>query len=222
MGIIHMEDIYKEYRSGDGLVNALNGVSLDINKGEFVAITGTSGSGKSTLLNILGGLERETRGEVYYNKQSVAKYSKLSEYRRENIGFVFQSFNLLPILTVEENICLPLLIRGEEISQTRVDEVIKRLNLDNKRKTLSKQLSGGEQQRTAIGRAIISKPQILLADEPTGNLDSVNTKRIMELLREMNEEGQTIVMVTHDTSIAASCSRNIVLEDGKIIEDIYR
>ena len=222
MCIIQLKDVYKEYQSGEEIINALDGVSLEINQGDFLAITGTSGSGKSTLLNILGGLDRATHGEVCYNQINIKKHIELSKYRKENIGFIFQFFNLIPILTVEENICLPLLVKGEDISKTKLDEVIKRLNLEKKRNVLSKHLSGGEQLRTAIGRAIISRPKILLADEPTGNLDSGNTKNIMELLAELNKEGQTIVMVTHDENITEYCNRKIVLVDGKIKENNYK
>lgn len=219
MSFIRLENIYKEFQSGVGVVNALNGVSFEVNRGEFIAITGTSGSGKSTLLNIIGGLDRATHGSVYYNSNDIKKHSKLLEHRRKNVGFVFQFFNLVPILTVEENICLPLLINKTKVCQRKLDEVIEGLDLGAKRHTLPKQLSGGEQQRTAIGRAIISKPEILLADEPTGNLDSKNTERIIRLFQEMNADGQTIIMVTHDNAITSCCSRNIVLEDGKIISN---
>jgi putative ABC transport system ATP-binding protein len=219
MCIIKLKNVYKEYHSGVGSVKALDGVSLEINNGDFVAITGTSGSGKTTLLNILGGIDKVTRGDVFYKKSNIKKYKDLSEYRRNNVGFIFQFFNLVPILTVEENICLPLIINGKSVSKNKLDEVINKLNLDKKRNILPNRLSGGEQQRTAIGRAIISQPLILLADEPTGNLDSQNTEKVMHLLNELNQEGQTIVIVTHDEYITKYCNRKIVLADGKIITD---
>lgn len=219
MSLIRLKNVDKEFQSGDEIIKAVDDVSCEIEKGEFVAITGKSGSGKSTLLNIIGGIDRVTKGTVYYKGKDIRTYKKLSEYRRKNIGYVFQFFNLVPILTVEENICLPLLINKKKIPYGRVNELLKRLNLERKRNILSRQLSGGEQQRTAIGRAIISKPEILLADEPTGNLDRENTAYIMELFEEMHESGQTIIMVTHDSEIAQSCSRNIILADGKIIQN---
>lgn len=219
MSLIRLKNVDKEFQSGDEIIKAVDDVSCEIEKGEFVAITGKSGSGKSTLLNIIGGIDRVTKGTVYYKGKDIKTYKKLSEYRRKNIGYVFQFFNLVPILTVEENICLPLLINKKKIPYGRVNELLRRLNLERKRNILSRQLSGGEQQRTAIGRAIISKPEILLADEPTGNLDRENTAYIMELFEEMHESGQTIIMVTHDSEIAQSCSRNIILADGKIIQN---
>ena len=191
---------------------------MKIHKGDFIAITGKSGCGKTTLLNILGGLDSPTKGKIVFEGKNLNKYKDLSKFRSQNVGFVFQFFNLIPILTVEENICLPMIINGKKISKQELDQVIKQLELTEKRYMLPSRLSGGQQQRVAIGRAIISKPNILLADEPTGNLDSENAENIIQLLERLNRStGQTIVMVTHDKEIAKRCTRQVELSDGNIM-----
>ena len=191
---------------------------MKIHKGDFIAITGKSGCGKTTLLNILGGLDSPTKGKIVFEGKNLNKYKDLSKFRSQNVGFVFQFFNLIPILTVEENICLPMIINGKKISKQELDQVIKQLDLTEKRYMLPSRLSGGQQQRVAIGRAIISKPNILLADEPTGNLDSENAENIIQLLERLNRStGQTIVMVTHDKEIAKRCTRQVELSDGNIM-----
>ena len=218
MSYIQLDKIYKRYKAGTVTVNALNGLSLKIHKGDFIAITGKSGCGKTTLLNILGGLDSPTKGKILFERKNLNKYKDLSKFRSQNVGFVFQFFNLIPILTVEENICLPMIINGKKISKQELDQVIKQLDLTEKRYMLPSRLSGGQQQRVAIGRAIISKPNILLADEPTGNLDSENAENIIQLLERLNRStGQTIVMVTHDKEIAKRCTRQVELSDGNIM-----
>lgn len=218
MSYIQLDKIYKRYKAGTVTVNALNGLSLKIHKGDFIAITGKSGCGKTTLLNILGGLDSPTKGKIVFEGKNLNKYKDLSKFRSQNVGFVFQFFNLIPILTVEENICLPMIINGKKISKQELDQVIKQLDLTEKRYMLPSRLSGGQQQRVAIGRAIISKPNILLADEPTGNLDSENAENIIQLLERLNRStGQTIVMVTHDKEIAKRCTRQVELSDGDIM-----
>jgi len=221
MSYISVRDIHRDYKSGNVAVKAINGITFDIDKGDFIAITGKSGCGKTTLLNLLGGLDKPTKGNIIYNQKNISKYKDLSGFRRKSVGFVFQFFNLIPILTVEENICLPLLIKGEKVSQTALANTMEKLGLKDKRNMFPSSLSGGEQQRVAIGRAIISKPDLLLADEPTGNLDTQNTEKIMDLLSYMNqEENQTIVMVTHDTYVASRCKKNIFISDGKLVDNI--
>ena len=218
MSYIQLDKIYKRYKAGTVTVNALNGLSLKIHKGDFIAITGKSGCGKTTLLNILGGLDSPTKGKIVFEGKNLNKYKDLSKFRSQNVGFVFQFFNLIPILTVEENICLPMIINGKKISKQELDQVIKQLDLTEKRYMLPSRLSGCQQQRVAIGRAIISKPNILLADEPTGNLDSENAENIIQLLERLNRStGQTIVMVTHDKEIAKRCTRQVELSDGNIM-----
>lgn len=219
MSYIRLKEVYKYYKSGDVIVNAVNGVTLDIDKGDFIAITGKSGCGKTTLLNLLGGLDKPTKGNILHDQKDLSGYKDLSEFRKKSIGFVFQFFNLIPIFTVEENICLPLLINGEKVSPDTLTDIMEKLGLKDKRLMFPSSLSGGEQQRVAIGRAIISKPDILLADEPTGNLDTQNTEKIMDLLSDMNrEENQTIILVTHDSYVASRCNKNIFLCDGKIVD----
>ena len=216
--MIKFEEISKIYQNGNKKIYALNKVFFAINKGEFVIILGPSGAGKSTLLNILGGLDSPTKGKIVFEGKNLNKYKDLSKFRSQNVGFVFQFFNLIPILTVEENICLPMIINGKKISKQELDQVIKQLDLTEKRYMLPSRLSGGQQQRVAIGRAIISKPNILLADEPTGNLDSENAENIIQLLERLNRStGQTIVMVTHDKEIAKRCTRQVELSDGNIM-----
>lgn len=217
--ILQAENLKKQYGSGESLVKALDGVSLEVKRGEFVAIVGTSGSGKSTLLHMLGGLDRPTSGEVYVDDKPISKLKEdaLCIFRRRKIGFVFQSFNLVPVLNVYENIVLPIELDGNDVDKKFVDEVIDILGLREKVDSLPSQLSGGQQQRVAIARALASKPAILLADEPTGNLDSRTSQDVLGLLRVTGEKfGQTIVMITHNEEIAQLANRVIRIEDGKI------
>lgn len=217
--ILQAENLKKQYGSGESLVKALDGVSLEVKRGEFVAIVGTSGSGKSTLLHMLGGLDRPTSGEVYVDDKPISKLKEdaLCIFRRRKIGFVFQSFNLVPVLNVYENIVLPVELDGNDVDKKFVDEVIDILGLREKIDSLPSQLSGGQQQRVAIARALASKPAILLADEPTGNLDSRTSQDVLGLLRVTGEKfGQTIVMITHNEEIAQLANRVIRIEDGKI------
>ena len=219
MPYIKLENIYKKYKAGAITVNALNGINLEINQGDFIAITGKSGGGKTTLLNLLGGLDTPTKGRILFKEKNLNKYKDLSKFRRQNVGFIFQFFNLIPILTVEENICLPMIISGKKVSKQELDQVIGQLHLTEKRYMLPSRLSGGQQQRVAIGRAIISKPNILLADEPTGYLASENTENIIHLLENLNRStGQTIIMVTHDNELAKRCNKRVELSDGKIVK----
>ncbi len=219
--ILRAEDLKKQYGSGESLVKALDGVNIEVERGEFVAIVGTSGSGKSTLLHMLGGLDRPTSGKVYVDDKLISELNEdaLCIFRRRKIGFVFQSFNLIPVLNVYENIVLPIELDGNKIDEKFVGEVIDVLGLRGKMESLPGQLSGGQQQRVAIARALASKPAILLADEPTGNLDSHTSQDVLGLLRVTGEKfGQTIVMITHDEAIAQLADRIIRIEDGKCEE----
>ncbi len=217
-----IENISKIYIRGSEEVIALNGISFSIDNGEFIAITGPSGSGKTTLLHILGCLDRPTKGEVLFNGRNVGKMSdkELDNLRREKIGFVFQQFYLLPGLTVYENITLPLLFSGKtkHIEKDYIDEILNYLGLYNRKNHKPKELSGGEMQRVAIGRALINKPDVILADEPTANLDSQNSLKIFELLKSLVNKGITVVVVTHNNELAELALRKIKLLDGKIIE----
>lgn len=219
MNILKAESLVKEYGSGQSLVKALSNVSLQINQGEFLAIVGTSGSGKSTLLNMLGGLDVPGSGEVYINDKKISnmKDEELTVFRRRNIGFIFQNYNLVPILNVYENIVLPLELDGMKVDKDYIDEIIKTLGLDKKLTNMSNNLSGGQQQRVAIARALASKPAIILADEPTGNLDSKTSMDVISLLKMTSKKfNQTIVMITHNEEIAQLADRVIRIEDGKI------
>ena len=219
MKILQTQDLKKYYGSGENQVKALDGVSLEVERGEFLAIVGTSGSGKSTLLHMLGGLDQPTSGRVVVDDKdiSVLKKDALCIFRRRKIGFVFQSFNLVPVLNIYENIVLPIELDGMEVDRAYVDRVVKILGLEDK--LLSLQLSGGQQQRAAIARALASKPAILLADEPTGNLDSKTSQDVLGLLKVTGEKfGQTIVMITHNDEIAQLADRIIRIEDGRILE----
>ncbi len=219
MNLLEVKDLNKIYGKNENLVKALDKVSFSIQEGEFVAIVGSSGSGKSTLLHILGGVDKPTNGEIYLNDKDISKLNEdeLAVYRRRNVGIVYQFYNLIPILNVEENITLPTLLDKQKINNEYLNELINKLGLEDKRKHLPNELSGGQQQRTAIGRALINKPQLLLADEPTGNLDSQMSLEIMKLLRECNEKfNQTIIMVTHNEELAKMADRIIKIEDGKI------
>ncbi len=225
MEILKANNLSKKYGRKENEFLALKNINLTINKGEFICITGKSGSGKSTLLNLLSGLDTPTNGEIIINNQNINKLNseELTIFRRKNIGIVFQFYNLIPNLTVKENILLPLLLDKKAINERRFNEIVKTLGIKNKLDSMPNDLSGGLQQRVSIGRALINKPKILFADEPTGNLDSKNSLKVMKLLEYYNKKfNQTIIMVTHDESLAKRCKRNIRMKDGKIINDIYR
>ena len=220
--LIELTDIRKEYHMGEGVVKALDGVSLSIEEREFVAIIGPSGSGKSTLLHTLGGVDRPTGGKVLVNGQDVYSRSdeQIAVFRRREVGLIYQFYNLIPVLNVEENMSLPVLLDGRNVNRDRLRELIRELDLVGREKHLPNQLSGGQQQRVSIGRALMNSPSIVLADEPTGNLDSKNSHEIVELLKRMNREyNQTLIMITHDESIALQARRIIAIEDGKIVRD---
>ncbi|MBP3458368.1 MAG: ABC transporter ATP-binding protein [Lachnospiraceae bacterium] len=221
MVVLKTDDLKKFYGDGENQVKALNGVSLSIEQGEFVAIVGTSGSGKSTLLHMLGGLDRPTSGKVYVDDKDIfaLKDEALTIFRRRKIGFVFQAFNLVPVLNVYENIVLPIQLDGNEVDEAYVEEVITALGLSEKKNSMPSQLSGGQQQRVAIARALASKPTILLADEPTGNLDSRTSQDVLSLLKITGQKfGQTIVMITHNEEIAQMADKIIRIEDGIIVK----
>lgn len=219
MSILKTRDLKKYYGAGDTLVKALDGVNLSVELGEFVAIVGTSGSGKSTLLHMLGGLDRPTSGKVWVDGKDISllKDEQLTIFRRRKIGFVFQSYNLVPVLNVYENIVLPVELDGNPVDAKYVEDIIEILGLKQKKFSLPSQLSGGQQQRVAIARALAAKPAILLADEPTGNLDSVTSQDVLSLLKVTSSRfGQTVVMITHNEEIAQMADRIVRIEDGKI------
>lgn len=220
MSLIEIKKLSKTYESGEECVLALTSLDLEIERGEFISVMGPSGSGKSTLLTILGGLNHPTEGDVVVDEIPIYKLplERLADFRREYLGFIFQSFQLIPYLTVMENVMLPLSIteRSNREQIEMAEEIIEKIGLKGKEKRLPDQLSGGEQERVAIARALVNSPPILLADEPTGNLDSKTGKEIMDLFRSLNEEGQTIVMVTHNQENIAFSSRTIYLRDGTI------
>ena len=219
MKILETKQIKKYYGSGDTLVKALDGINLSVEQGEFVSIVGTSGSGKSTLLHMLGGLDRPTSGVVRVEGRDISKLKdeELTIFRRRKIGFVFQSYNLVPVLNVYENIVLPIELDGKQMDTAYVKDIIEVLGLEKKKYNLPSQLSGGQQQRVAIARAIASKPAILLADEPTGNLDSVTSQDVLSLLKVTSDRfGQTVVMITHNEEIAQLADRIVRIEDGRI------
>lgn len=220
MEILRVENLRKVYGKDENKVVALDNVSFSVQKGEFVAIVGASGSGKSTLLHLMGGVDRPTSGKVYIGDEDIYKLSddKLAIFRRRQIGLIYQFYNLIPILNVEENITLPLDLDGRKIDKNELNEMLELLGLENRRKHLPNELSGGQQQRTSIGRALITRPSIILADEPTGNLDSKSSDEIVFLLKKSNKElNQTIIMITHNLEIAKMADRIIKIEDGKII-----
>ena len=220
MEILKTENLKKTYGSGEAKVEALRGVNLTVNKGEFLSIVGTSGSGKSTLLHMLGGLDRPSSGKVIIDGKDIfsLKDEELTIFRRRKIGFVFQAFNLVPVMSVYENIVLPIELDGEKPNQEFVNEIINTLGLSEKTKSYPSQLSGGQQQRVAIARALASAPAIILADEPTGNLDSKTTQDVMGLLKVTSQKfAQTIVMITHNNEIAQLADRSIRIEDGLIV-----
>lgn len=222
MNILEVQNLSKTYGKGDTIVKALDNVSLSVQKGEFVAIVGPSGSGKSTLLHILGGVDTPTSGKVIINGTDISQLDEtaLAIFRRRQIGLIYQFYNLIPILTVEENMTLPLLLDGRKPDKKQVEYLLNTLGLEKRINHLPNQLSGGQQQRVSIGRALINNPALMLADEPTGNLDSENTKEIIALLRRFNRDfNQTVVIITHDENIAVSADRVIQIEDGHITRD---
>ena len=217
-----VENLVKTYGKGETKINAVDDISFTINKGEFVAIVGASGSGKSTLLHLIGGVDRPTSGKVYIDGKDIYALNNdnLAIFRRRQIGLIYQFYNLIPILNVEENITLPCDLDGCEIDKKRLQEMLKTLGLENRRTHLPNQLSGGQQQRVSIGRAMINNPAIMLADEPTGNLDSKASEEIIALLKLSNKKfNQTVIIITHDLEIAKEAERVITIEDGKIIKD---
>lgn len=223
MEILKVENLTKIYGKDMAKVTALNNVSFSVEKGEFVAIVGASGSGKSTLLHIIGGVDRPTSGKVYIDGKDIFRFNddKLAIFRRRQVGLIYQFYNLIPILNVEENITLPLALDNRDIDKRKLDEMIKLLGLENRKTHLPNELSGGQQQRTSIGRALITNPTIILADEPTGNLDSKSSDEIVALLKKSNKEfKQTIIMITHNMEIAKCADRIIKIEDGKIVKEV--
>ena len=225
MKILEVTNLCKTYGKGDTMVKALDNVSFSVEKGEFLAIIGPSGSGKSTLLHILGGVDVPTSGSVVINQTDISNLDEtaLAIFRRRQIGLIYQFYNLIPILTVQENLTLPLLLDGRKPDKKQIDTLVKRLGLENRLDHLPNQLSGGQQQRVSIGRALVNNPAIMLADATTGNLDSENSKEIISLLRQFNKEfNQTVIIITHDEKIANSADRVITIEDGKITGDEVR
>jgi len=222
MDILRIENLTKIYGTGDNTVKALDNVSFTVKKGEFIAIVGPSGSGKSTLLHILGGVDKPTSGKVYMDGQDIYAQNdeQLAIFRRRQVGLIYQFYNLIPVLDVRENITLPVLMDGKKVNEERLDELITFLGLKGREKHLPNQLSGGQQQRVSIGRALMNAPAVVLADEPTGNLDSRNSREIVELLKMSNKKyNQTLIIITHDENIALQADRIIALEDGRIIRD---
>ena len=222
MEILKVENLTKIYGEGTNKVVALDNVSFSVEKGEFVAIVGASGSGKSTLLHLLGGVDKPTKGKVFVDGKDIYNLSEdnLAIFRRREVGLIYQFYNLIPILNVEENITLPLELDNRKIDKTDLNELLKKLGMYNRRTHLPNELSGGQQQRASIGRALITHPAIILADEPTGNLDSKSSDEIVELLRQTNKEyKQTIIMITHNMEIAKMADRIIEIEDGHIVKE---
>lgn len=222
MQILKVENLSKVYGKGDNVVKALDGVSFGVEKGEFVAIIGPSGSGKSTLLHILGGVDTPTSGKVFMNGCDVYSQNdeQLAIFRRREVGLIYQFYNLIPVLNVKENITLPVLMDGRRVNENRLCELIETLGLKGREKHLPNQISGGQQQRVSIGRALMNAPAVVLADEPTGNLDSKNSQEIIDLLKYSNKRyNQTLIIITHDENIALQADRIIAIEDGKITRD---
>lgn len=222
MEILKVENLTKTYGSGENLVNAVDDVSFSVEKGEFVAIVGASGSGKSTLLNLIGGVDRPTSGKIFVDGNDISKMNddKLAVFRRRQVGIVYQFYNLIPILTVEENITLPCDLDGRGVDRERLEMILDSFGLRARRKHLPNQLSGGQQQRTSIARALINNPSLVLADEPTGNLDSKSSEEVMSILKMCNQSyGQTVIMITHNLDIAKQADRIITISDGKIVEE---
>ena len=222
MEILKVEDLTKVYGTGENQVTALNHISFSVEKGEFLAIIGPSGSGKSTLLHILGGVDTPTSGKVFMEGADVYAQNEkqLAIFRRRQVGLIYQFYNLIPVLTVTENMTLPVLMDGRKVNEERLKELLHILSLEGREGHLPNQLSGGQQQRVSIGRALMNAPSVVLADEPTGNLDSKNSQEIVELLKYSNEKyKQTLIMITHDENIALQANRIIAIEDGKITRD---
>ncbi len=222
MEILKVEQLTKIYGSGNSEVRALDGVTFSVEKGEFLAIIGPSGSGKSTLLHCLGGVDRPTSGKVWMNGQDVYAQNEeqLAIFRRRHVGLVYQFYNLIPVLNVVENMTLPVRMDGRKVNEERLNELLHLLVLEERKNNLPNQLSGGQQQRVSIGRALMNAPEIVLADEPTGNLDSQNSREIVELLKLSNRKyGQTLIVITHDEQIALQADRIIAIEDGRIVRD---
>ncbi|WP_125153522.1 ABC transporter ATP-binding protein [Clostridium rectalis] len=222
MEVLKTIDLCKSYGFGDTKVEALKNVNISINEGEFVAVVGASGSGKSTLLHLLGGVDKPTSGKVIIDKENIYKLNEkeLAVFRRRKVGFIFQFYNLIPVLTAEENITLPILLDNKKVDKKYKDELLNILGLKDRKNHLPSELSGGQQQRVSIGRALSYKPAIILADEPTGNLDSKNSKEIIDLLRfSVQKYHQTLIIITHDLNIASQADRIITIEDGCVVKD---
>lgn len=222
MEILKVENLTKTYGSGENLVHAVDDVSFSVEKGEFVAIVGASGSGKSTLLHLIGGVDHPTSGKIFVDGNDISKMNddKLAVFRRRQVGIVYQFYNLIPILTVEENITLPCDLDGRGVDRERLEMILDSFGLRARRKHLPNQLSGGQQQRTSIARALINNPSLVLADEPTGNLDSKSSEEVMSMLKMCNQSyGQTVIMITHNLDIAKQADRIITISDGKIVEE---
>ena len=222
MEILKVENLEKSYGKGEAKVDALKNINLSINKGEFVAIVGPSGSGKSTLLHLIGGVDKPTSGKVYINNVDIysLKEKDLSIFRRRNVGLIYQFYNLIPVLSAKENILLPAELDNRKIDKEYLDDLLKTLGLKERENHLPNELSGGQQQRTSIGRALINRPAVILADEPTGNLDSKNSKEVLDLLKlSVKKYNQTLIMITHDLNIALQADRVITIEDGIIKSD---
>lgn len=223
MEILKVENLTKTYGSGENIVHAVDDVSFSVEKGEFVAIVGASGSGKSTLLHLIGGVDRPTSGKIFVDGNDISKMNddKLAVFRRRQVGIVYQFYNLIPILTVEENITLPCDLDGRGVDRERLEMILDSFGLRARRKHLPNQLSGGQQQRTSIARALINNPSLVLADEPTGNLDSKSSEEVMSMLKMCNQSyGQTVIMITHNLDIAKQADRIITISDGKIVEEV--
>ncbi|MBQ6823730.1 MAG: ABC transporter ATP-binding protein [Clostridia bacterium] len=222
MEILRVENLVKTYGKGESEVRALDGVSFSVEKGEFIAIIGPSGSGKSTLLHILGGVDRPSGGKVYMDGADIYEKNdeQLAIFRRREVGLIYQFYNLIPVLNVTENMTLPVLLDGRKVNEERLNELLDVLNLRGREGHLPNQLSGGQQQRVSIGRALMNAPMVVLADEPTGNLDSKNSQEIVELLKQSNRRyNQTLIVITHDENIALQADRILALEDGRIVRD---
>lgn len=223
MEILKVENLTKTYGSGENLVHAVDDVSFSVEKGEFVAIVGASGSGKSTLLHLIGGVDRPTSGKIFVDGNDISRMNddKLAVFRRRQVGIVYQFYNLIPILTVEENITLPCDLDGRGVDRERLEMILDSFGLRARRKHLPNQLSGGQQQRASIARALINNPSLVLADEPTGNLDSKSSEEVMSMLKMCNQSyGQTVIMITHNLDIAKQADRIITISDGKIVEEV--
>ena len=222
MSILELQNVEKTYGEKENQVQALRGISLQVEEGEFVAIVGTSGSGKSTVLNLIGGLDSPTKGKIFIKNREISTLARkeLTIFRRRNIGFVFQNYSLMPVLNVYDNVALPVTLdRGKHISHKYVEELLRELGIWEKRKKYPSELSGGQQQRVAIARAIAAKPPVILADEPTGNLDTASSKEILDILKNLHEGGRTVILITHDNGIAQQAKRVVRIMDGKIESD---